>query len=95
MCYHGTKRENLLSILEHGLRTSETGLYLRAGEKAAYLSPSIEYAAHPRFANVWKYKGKYIQTVLQLRIRGDVAFQVELKLLQIAKPFSFLGERMR
>ena len=76
VAYHGTKREYLLSILQSGIRTSDNGLYLSDNEYGVYVTPSIEYAVHPRFTDVWKYKGKYIQAIIQVRLRKGVAFNV-------------------
>ena len=34
-----------------------------------YLTPSIIYAGHPRYAKIQKHQGRYIQIVLQLRVK--------------------------
>ncbi|CAF3344531.1 unnamed protein product [Rotaria sp. Silwood2] len=67
VAYHGTKSAVASDILNNGLRGS-TGCY-REGLNI-YLSPSIEYAAHPRYAKPWKHNetGKYYQMVLQCRV---------------------------
>ena len=41
-------------------------------EKAVYVTPSIVYASHPRYAKIKKWKGKYIQLILQLRINKSM-----------------------
>ncbi|CAF1352544.1 unnamed protein product [Rotaria sordida] len=58
VAYHGTKSAVAPDILNNGLRGSE-GCY-REGLNI-YLSPSIEYSAHPRYAKPWQHEktGKY------------------------------------
>ncbi|CAF4658046.1 unnamed protein product [Rotaria sp. Silwood1] len=67
VAYHGTKSAVASDILNNGLQGSE-GCY-REGLNI-YLSPSIEYSAHPRYATPWQQKetGKYYQMVLQCRV---------------------------
>jgi hypothetical protein len=48
--YHGTKGQFVGSILTSGLRGGQ-GCFC-GGEKAVYMTPSIEYAAHPRYGCV-------------------------------------------
>lgn len=64
IAYHGTKHAVVSDILNNGFLGSK-GCY-RPGLNI-YLSPSIEYSAHPRYAKIWKNdcKGKYYQMVFQ------------------------------
>jgi len=66
-CYHGTNGENVSPILKTGFLTSSK-CYCANGEKVVYMSPSISYCSHPRYATPFKCKGKDIQVVLQCRI---------------------------
>lgn len=70
--YHGTRGSVAPIILISGLRTSVKGCFEIKGRTSVYLSPSIEYAAHPRYALPWrKYNGKqekYYQLVFQCRV---------------------------
>jgi hypothetical protein len=74
ICYHGTKFAHGLSILLNGLKPAE-----RAEHGAGiYATPSINYACHPRYAEVKKIpssarkkifkSGKYVQFVLECRV---------------------------
>ncbi|CAF0874418.1 unnamed protein product [Rotaria sordida] len=74
ICYHGTKFEYGLSILLNGLKPAE-----RAEHGAGiYVSPSINYVCHPRYAEVKRLdtsypskffkSGKYVQFVLECRV---------------------------
>jgi len=62
--YHGLKPQNVKSIVGGGFVPSEC----QHDGKAVYLTPSIRYAAHPRYARVQLYKGLYYQVVLQCRV---------------------------
>jgi len=78
IAYHGTKFKCGLSILLSGLASS-TGDGCAAHGEGVYMSPSIIYAAHPRYSEIKpikqsdrKYFGKtgdanFIQMVLELR----------------------------
>jgi len=65
--YHGTAPQNAVSIIENGFRTST----LQHKCPAVYLSPSIRYTAHPRYAKIWKIDGRYFQVVLQVRVKNE------------------------
>ena len=54
--------------IENGLLVSTWGCYLGHGQAALYLSPSIEYSGHPRYAKVFKHEKMYIQMVLKVRV---------------------------
>lgn len=65
--YHGVDPANINSIVQNGFRPAQC----QHRGKAAYLTPSIRYAAHPRYARVCKRGGLYYQFVLQVRVRSD------------------------
>lgn len=77
ICYHGTKFAYGLSILLSGLKPAT----IRAHGTGIYVTPSINYACHPRYAEVklidTKHgsrifkSGKYIQYVLECRVHPD------------------------
>ena len=74
ICYHGTKFEYGLSILLSGLKPA----WDTAHGPGIYASPSIIYAAHPRYAEVKEIQpsqhndffkhGRYVQFVLECRV---------------------------
>ena len=67
--YHGTDPLNVNKILNNGIKPSDMGCFLKEGQRAVYLSPSIEYSGHPRYARIMKLKnGYYMQICLQIRI---------------------------
>ncbi|CAM2728844.1 unnamed protein product [Rotaria socialis] len=68
VAYHGTKSNFADLILSSGLTTGP-GCWA-AEEKVVYVSPSIEYCAHPRYAEPWNNpnNGKYHQLVFQCRV---------------------------
>ncbi|CAF1517100.1 unnamed protein product [Rotaria sp. Silwood1] len=74
--YHGSEGHRAMSILLKGLQACNVndGCYLKPNQGAVYLSPSIEYCGHPRYARVWKVKSKYVQMVLQVRIDPELLF---------------------
>jgi hypothetical protein len=77
ICYHGTKFSYGLSILLSGLKPAD------AAEHGAgiYTTPSINYACHPRYAEVkllqssyqnkFFKSGKYVQFVLECRVHPN------------------------
>jgi hypothetical protein len=67
VAYHGTHPENSLDVLRNGFRAFE-GCFLGTNETGIYLSPSIEYCGHPRYATIYSANGCFVQTVLQVRI---------------------------
>ncbi|CAE8640450.1 unnamed protein product [Polarella glacialis] len=83
VAYHGTASSKLVPILLKGLRRpGEDGVEVSHGQahsktrKTIYLSPSIEYAAFPVYANMFPLdeKNHWAQLVLQCRVRPG-AFQ--------------------
>lgn len=74
--YHGSEGHRAMSILLKGLQACDAngGCHLQPNKGAVYLSPSIEYCGHPRYARVWKVKSKYVQMVLQVRIDPKLLF---------------------
>jgi len=71
VAYHGTTHYLALAILLNGLKVSSYD------PCSVFLSPSIEYSAHPTYATIWKFKGKYHQMVLQVRVSPDVITSIE------------------
>ena len=74
VAYHGTKKEFAQQILMSSIKSSGKCRNLPEGGGAVFLSPSIEYSGHPYYAGVWKTdklfrKNKYIQLVLQVRVK--------------------------
>ena len=63
IAYHGTRSEHASNILTSGLRVSTGGCFYEKGIPRVYVSPSIEYCAHPRYAMPWKQTKKNGQTV--------------------------------
>ena len=73
LAYHGTRGENASKILTSGLKVSTTGCFYQDGTARVYVSPSIEYCAHPRYALPWKQTKKngevfWYQLVFQCRV---------------------------
>ncbi|CAF2154580.1 unnamed protein product [Rotaria magnacalcarata] len=77
ICYHGTKFTYGLSILLNGLKPADRNEH-GAG---IYVSPSITYTCHPRYAEVklldssnqskFFKSGKYVQFVLECRVHPN------------------------
>ena len=79
MAYHGTKSKFVTSTLTQGLRSStptaeKVCCYLEylGAAAALYLSPSIEYAAHPRYAEPIRWGAQWAQVVLQVRVNPRI-----------------------
>lgn len=73
VAYHGTRGEHASSILISGLRVSSSGCFFEKGVPRVYVSPSIEYSAHPRYAFPWKQSKKngkdiWYQLIFQCRV---------------------------
>lgn len=73
IAYHGTAGENAAKILTSGLRVSTQGCFYGDGQPRVYVSPSIEYCAHPRYATPWRQAKKdgqvmWYQLILQCRV---------------------------
>lgn len=62
--YHGTRPQYVHKIVENGFRVREC----QHGFPALYLSPSIHYSSHPRYARVVLHNGFYFQFVLEVRV---------------------------
>lgn len=62
--YHGTRPQYVHKIVENGFRVREC----QHGFPALYLSPSIHYSSHPRYARVVVYNGFFFQFVLEVRV---------------------------
>ncbi|CAF1526108.1 unnamed protein product [Adineta steineri] len=73
MAYHGTQGELASAIITSGLKVSMTGCWHDKGVPRVYVSPSIEYCAHPRYARPWEKTTKngetiWYQLVFQCRV---------------------------
>jgi len=71
IAYHGTRGRIAPLILKTGLRPNTAGCFAKKGTSRVYLTPSIEYAAHPRYARPWKKRDKqnqWYQLVFQCRV---------------------------
>ena len=74
--YHGTDPLNVSEILNNGMKPSDMGCFLKEEQRAVYLSPSIEYAGHPRYARIMRLRnGHYMQICLQIRIKSSMVTQ--------------------
>ena len=62
--YHGTHPKRIHRIIEDGFRVREC----QHGFPALYVSPSIHYSSHPRYASVVLHNGVYFQFVLEVRV---------------------------
>jgi len=62
--YHGCKPDVVHLIFREGFRPTAC----QHIAKAVYLTPSIRYAAHPRYSRLQKLDGTYFQVVLQCRV---------------------------
>lgn len=79
VAYHGTANTNTLSILLSGLRRPDGqqvqvahGQAYSDTNRTIYLSPSIEYAAHPVYAQFFELEeGRWGQLVFQCRVRPN------------------------
>lgn len=62
--YHGTDPACIGSIIRDGFKPKQC----QHSGKAVYLTPSARYAAHPRYARLYKIQGRYYQVILQVRV---------------------------
>mmetsp|Transcript_49234 Transcript_49234/g.81831 ORF Transcript_49234/g.81831 Transcript_49234/m.81831 type:complete len:279 (+) Transcript_49234:92-928(+) len=62
--YHGLNPRNVKDIIKNGFKPSKC----QHARPAVYLTPSIRYAAHPRYATILKMGRLYYQVVLQVRV---------------------------
>lgn len=82
--YHGTSGKNVLSIIKDGFRPNEC----QHGVKAVYLSPSIRYTAHPRYAKVYKScDGHYFQIALEVRVHNELVKSFKGETMQVNNDF--------
>jgi hypothetical protein len=102
IAYHGTRGFNAPLILASGLRESNKGCYIRGNRQAVYLSPSIEYSAHPRYARPWKKlvddgkKHRYYQLVFQCRVNPNAVGDPKAEtLLQQGNKFVCIDKNFR
>ena len=82
--YHGTIGENALPIVRDGFKPREC----QHGVTAVYLTPSICYAAHPRYARVYKsQEGCYFQVVLEVRVLNELVNAFKGETMRVSGPF--------
>lgn len=62
--YHGTFSQNIHKIIENGFKVHKC----QHGFPALYLSPSINYCSHPRYARVILHNEMFYQFVLEVRV---------------------------
>ncbi|CAF1093535.1 unnamed protein product [Rotaria sordida] len=78
IAYHGTQGSYAPFILSSGLRVSTEQYFISRNHQTICLSPSIEYAAHPRHTRLWRNipndgeKYRYYQLVFQCRVNPAV-----------------------
>ncbi|CAF4795014.1 unnamed protein product [Rotaria socialis] len=87
ICYHGTKFAYGISILLNGLKPA----YRHEHGAGIYVTPSINYASHPRYAEVKQIPssfrntfklGDYIQYVLECRVHPNSIKKIVLETLR-------------
>jgi len=74
--YHGTKGKFVGPILATGFRGGG-GAWLGLGDVAVYMSPSIEYCGHPRYAGI-EYNPEtceWIQIALECRVKPSAVWK--------------------
>ena len=76
VAYHGTAGENASKILTSGLKVSTQGCFYEKEVPRVYVSPSIEYSGHPRYARPWKQVKRngetcWYQLVFQCRVNPE------------------------
>lgn len=79
--YHGTQGRNVAPIIRNGFLPNQC----QHDCKAVYLSPSIVYASHPRYARVYQHGDRYYQIVLQVRVLNEKIY---------SEVHAFVGETM-
>ncbi|CAF1233824.1 unnamed protein product [Rotaria sordida] len=84
--YHGTRSEYATDILTSGLRISTRGCHYKKGAPRVYLSPSIEYCAHPRYAipctkTDENGKTRWYQLVFQCRVNPQSIKKIRIETL--------------
>eukprot|EP00490_Sorites_sp_Unknown_P001086 CAMPEP_0114643838 /NCGR_PEP_ID=MMETSP0191-20121206/3626_1 /TAXON_ID=126664 /ORGANISM="Sorites sp." /LENGTH=312 /DNA_ID=CAMNT_0001856217 /DNA_START=14 /DNA_END=952 /DNA_ORIENTATION=+ len=75
VAYHGSSHHNAVSLMEKGLRGT-AGCYCD-GEMVGYLSPSVIYASHHCYAEVWQHPQTklFYQMVLQCRVKTSAIWK--------------------
>lgn len=74
VAYHGSQGENVLSILAQGLKCPQSSRDVRHGQAGGtgstiYLSPSIEYAAHPVYSPLIRLGPEHwAQLIIECRV---------------------------
>lgn len=82
--YHGTAGKNVEPIVRGGFKPR----LCQHGAKAVYLTPSIRYAAHPRYAHVYKAAdGRYFQIVLEVRVVNKYLTSFKGETMQVYDKF--------
>ena len=73
VAFHGTSSKAANDIIINGFLASNLqACFIKASDKAVFLTPSIKYAGHPRYAKVEKVDRLYVQVVLQVRVNKNM-----------------------
>lgn len=79
IAYHGTSQGGVRKILCNSIKSSGCRNGGDKGTPRVYLSPCIEYCAHPTYASPIKLKdGSYVQVVFQCRVDPAARMAVEV-----------------
>ena len=71
VAFHGTSNRAAKDIIMNGFQAcNNQACFIDASEKAVFLTPSIKYAGHPRYAKVQVFNRFYVQIVLQVRVKN-------------------------
>ncbi len=77
VAYHGTSFVAAKDIIINGFKSANNqACFISKFEKAVFLTPSIVYAGHPRYAKVKRVKNmngeeRFVQLALQIKVQPD------------------------
>eukprot|EP00966_Prymnesium_polylepis_P261383 6037605-Prymnesium_polylepis.1 len=77
--YHGTTGDRIDKIVHEGFRAARGA----RGVRGVYLTPTIVYAAHPRYARVYYDRGCFYQIVLEVRVKKKLLFNYKKRLSRL------------
>lgn len=70
VAYHGTSSTAAADIIVNGFRANNNqACFIKPSDEAVFLTPSIKYAGHPRYAKVERVGNLYVQLALQVRVQ--------------------------
>ncbi|CAF4338438.1 unnamed protein product [Rotaria socialis] len=101
IAYHGTKGQHVPFILTSGLCVAIQQYSTSKNNQTIFLSPSIEYMAHPQHTRIWRHiqkddgKCRYYQLVFQCRVnpeavgdpKSETLLQETYKITRVDKDF--------